>query len=105
MLLTTQQAAEKLGIHRSSLLRLVKLGTIKPANKIEEGKTKAVWKFDSKIISALKKDGSIKIRKSRNNGNHESENKITSISTRLTNIEYSIQTLESKINKLISTWT
>ena len=64
MILTTEQAASKLGITNSRLCNLVKTNKIKATNKVD-GK-RVNYKFDSHVINEYLKENKMKTKRTYN---------------------------------------
>jgi excisionase family DNA binding protein len=59
MLLTTDQVAQQLHLHRQTILKMVKAGTLKPANAPRPGAKRTVWRFTRAEILAYRNGHSV----------------------------------------------
>jgi len=95
MLLTSIQAAEKLGISVGQVKTLIKNGLLKDHAKIKEGAKKHYFKVDSKELNEYKSNGKVPRARTAAVTTHEAPSK--GFNSRL-------ESIERKLDVLIAIW-
>lgn len=104
MILTTQQAADKIGCSKATVAKLVRDGKLQSVNKAEPGK-RVAHRFDSKVILEFKRTlGETGIIKPRKTNGHSMPTTPGQISQRLASIESKLDTLAATLAQLMQLW-
>lgn len=98
MLLTVQQVAEKLGVSRSVVHRMIRDKELIPANSPKEGAKKFYAKFQAKDINAYKKANGTSKRPRRVVKN------VTPVPNVLARMSDKLEELSAKIDALYNMW-
>ena len=109
MQLTTDQVAQKLGVKRQVVIRLVKTGKLVPTNKPEDGK-RVEFRYDPAVVREFKKTY-VPVRRTSRKGGLVADGpgvirqQIADLLTQQAEVMAKLDTIATAIAQLIKMWS